>query len=164
VDPVGRRHIRDLMQELKRQGKTLFINSHLLGEVELVCDRVVILSRGEVVRMGDVATLTRMKGLFAVGLAPGQAFPEQEAAGLGYHVARAGPLWEVSLTDGQSIDPVVALLHARGLNLRHLVEKRQSLEDLFIATVEGADAAPLPGRGPAPAEGQFHVRGPGVRP
>src|SRR5262249_30495350 len=49
VDPVGRREIRDLMQRLKGRGKTLFLNSHLLGEVELVCDRVAILQRGELV-------------------------------------------------------------------------------------------------------------------
>src|SRR5262249_750199 len=51
VDPVGRREIRDLMQDLKRNGMTIFINSHLLGEVELVCDRVAILQRGNVVQI-----------------------------------------------------------------------------------------------------------------
>jgi ABC-type multidrug transport system ATPase subunit len=59
VDPVGRRHIRDLMQSLKGEGKTIFFNSHLLGEVELVCDRVAILQRGSLIREGDIATLTR---------------------------------------------------------------------------------------------------------
>src|SRR5947207_8831457 len=46
VDPVGRREIRAIMQQLKQQGKTIFLNSHLLGEVELICDRVSILQRG----------------------------------------------------------------------------------------------------------------------
>ena len=46
VDPVGRREIRDLMQTLKAEGKTIFLNSHLLGEVELICDRVAILQQG----------------------------------------------------------------------------------------------------------------------
>src|SRR5438045_976624 len=52
VDPLGRREIRALMQRLKGEGKTIFLNSHLLGEVELICDRVGILQKGEVVREG----------------------------------------------------------------------------------------------------------------
>jgi ABC-2 type transport system ATP-binding protein len=139
VDPVGRKHIRDLMQSLKKEGKTLFINSHLLGEVELVCDRVAILQRGLMIRQGDISTLTERKGLFVVGLAPGQAFPREELKNRGYDVAAAGEYWEVALRDGQSIDAVVDLLYSQGLKLRHLVEKRQTLEDLFVATVEGAE-------------------------
>jgi ABC-2 type transport system ATP-binding protein len=140
VDPVGRKHIRDLMQALKREGKTLFLNSHLLGEVELVCDRVAILANGLVVRQGDIATLTRQKGLFVVGLADAEALPCEELAKMGYDVTTAeGGRWEVGLRDGQSIDAVVGLLQVRGLRLRHLVEKRQTLEDLFVATVEAGE-------------------------
>jgi ABC-2 type transport system ATP-binding protein len=139
VDPLGRREIRSILQTLKGRGKTIFVNSHLLGEVELVCDRVAILQRGELVRQGDIATLTRQRGLFLLGLAPGQKFPAEEVAAKGYQVRSEGDRWEVVLIDGQSIDPVVELLHSRGLNLRHLVEKRQTLEDLFLATVSNAE-------------------------
>jgi ABC-2 type transport system ATP-binding protein len=139
VDPVGRREIRAIMQQLKEQGKTIFLNSHLLGEVELICDRVGILRRGEMIREGDIATLTRQKGLFTVGLAPGQTLPREELENRGYLVSRSGDLWEVGLMDGQCIDPVVDLLRERGLGVRHLVEKRQTLEDLFMKTVETAE-------------------------
>jgi ABC-2 type transport system ATP-binding protein len=146
VDPIGRKAIRGLLERLRDQGKTMFINSHLLGEVELLCDRVGILQRGEMIREGSVDELTRQRGLFVVGLAPGQILPESELAEKGYRVRRADEFWEVELSDGQSIDPVVDLVRARGLNLRHLVEKRQTLEDLFLKTVEaaepGVDAGP----------------------
>jgi ABC-2 type transport system ATP-binding protein len=139
IDPIGRREIRDLMVDLKNQGKTLFINSHLLGELELVCDHVAILHKGELMREGDVKALTRQKGLFVVGLAPDQQFPREEVERLGYDVARVGTFYEVGLQEGKTIDPVVALLSQRGLSLRHLVEKRQTLEDLFIQTVDDAE-------------------------
>jgi ABC-2 type transport system ATP-binding protein len=139
VDPVGRREIRSIMQRLKGEGKTIFLNSHLLSEVELICDRVAILQKGDLIREGDIATLTQQRGFFVVGLAPGQEFPREEVENHGYHVTPAGTLWEVALTDGQTIDPVVDLLRARGLNLRHLVEKRQTLEDLFLETVVEAE-------------------------
>src|SRR5262245_62342243 len=54
VDPVGRRQIREIMQQLKDEGTTIFLNSHLLGEVELICDRVGILQKGEMIREGDI--------------------------------------------------------------------------------------------------------------
>jgi ABC-2 type transport system ATP-binding protein len=139
VDPVGRREIRDMMQQLKRQGRTIFLNSHLLGEVEQICDRVVILQTGTVVRQGDLATLTQRRGLFAIGLADGQEFPQKEVASQGYEVVPNGTLVEVWLADGQTIDPVVDLLRSRGLGIRHLVEKRQSLEDIFMETVVAAE-------------------------
>jgi ABC-2 type transport system ATP-binding protein len=139
VDPLGRKAIRGLLERLRDQGKTMFINSHLLSEVELLCDRVGILQRGEMIREGGVDELTRQRGLFVIGLGPGQALPEEELTQKGYRVKPDAPFWEVELRDGQSIDPVVDLLRARGLSLRHLVEKRQTLEDLFLKTVEAAE-------------------------
>lgn len=139
VDPVGRREIRDLLHQLKEEGKTIFLNSHLLGEVELVCDRVAIIQQGEKIREGSIADLTQQRGLFLLGLAPGQDLPREELLQHGYQPARRGDLWEIGLTDGQSIDPVVDLLRSRGLSIRHLVEKRQTLEDLFVETVVAAE-------------------------
>jgi ABC-2 type transport system ATP-binding protein len=88
-----------------------------------------------------MAALAQQRGLFLVGLASGQAFPQEEVAKRGFQVKHQGELWELGLADGQSIDAVVDLLRARGLSIRHLVEKRQSLEEVFLATVE----APEPG-------------------
>lgn len=143
VDPIGRREIRDLLQKLKAQGKTIFINSHLLGEVELICDRVAILQRGDLIRIGDIASLTRQKGKYTLALADGEAFPLDDVKRLGYQAyelnVTRGNQFEVTLEADQTIDPVVALLAQQGLHLRHLVEKRQSLEDLFIATVDAAE-------------------------
>jgi ABC-2 type transport system ATP-binding protein len=136
VDPVGRRDIRELLLELKKRGVTIFLNSHLLGEVELICDRVAILRKGKMIREGDVATLTRTKGQFLIGLAPGQVLPITEVRNMGYTVEPLGERWEVLLLEGQSIDPVIDLLRGKALNLRHLVEKRQTLEDLFLQTHE----------------------------
>jgi ABC-2 type transport system ATP-binding protein len=137
VDPVGRREIRAILQRLKNEGKTIFLNSHLLGEVEMICDRVGILELGQLVREGDVETLTRQRGRFLIGLAAGQEFPEPDVKAHGFDVRRGHDgLWEVLLNDSQSIDPVVDLLRARGLSLRYLVEKRQTLEDIFMAAVD----------------------------
>jgi ABC-2 type transport system ATP-binding protein len=140
VDPVGRKHIREILLRLKQSGKTIFLNSHLLGEVELICDRVVILNDGEILRQGSIEELTQQHGFYLIGLGAGQSFPGDEAGKQGYSVQPKGDLWEVGVRDGQTIDPLVDLLRARGLSIRHLVEKRQTLEDLFVETVEAVEA------------------------
>lgn len=146
VDPLGRRHIRELLQHLKARGCTIFLNSHLLGEVELICDRVGILQRGRMVREGSIADLTQQQGFFVIRLAPGQEMPVAELGALGFQVAALGNRWDVYVPDGQSIDPVVDLLRSRGLSLRHLVEKRQTLEELFLETVGEDEPLRVPAR------------------
>lgn len=141
VDPVGRRHIREIMTRLKEKGHTVFLNSHLLSEVEQVCDRVAILRKGDLVREGTVADLTEQKGLFEIRLAAGQQFPADRVRGLGYAATAAGDVWQVALKDGQTIDPVVRLLAEGGLSLRHLLEKKVSLEDVFMAVAAGPEGA-----------------------
>jgi ABC-2 type transport system ATP-binding protein len=63
LDPSGRRVVRELLGELKRRGVSVLLSSHLLGEVELICDRVAILVGGEVVERGTPAELTRPRGI-----------------------------------------------------------------------------------------------------
>jgi ABC-2 type transport system ATP-binding protein len=156
VDPVGRRDIREMLLRLKSQGVTIFINSHLLGEVEQVCDRVSILHQGELIREGTIADLTQQRGLFLVGLAPGQAFPREALASRGYSATQRGDLWEMELDSGQDIDEVVDFLRSSKLSLRHLSEKRVTLEDIFLKTVtaegrshDGVGAAAIPSVLPA---------------
>ncbi|MBK8550737.1 MAG: ABC transporter ATP-binding protein [Ignavibacteria bacterium] len=58
VDPIGRKEIRDILNNLKQQGTTIFLNSHLLSEVELICDRVAILNKGVLIKSGRVDDIT----------------------------------------------------------------------------------------------------------
>jgi len=136
VDPVGRKEIRNFLQELKREGRTIFVNSHLLGEVEMISDRVAIMHKGELVRQGTVAELTRQQNRFAIRLADDAQFPLQEVTALGYKVEAVEGLFEVELTEGQSIDPILEMLWVKQLKLRHLVERKLTLEDVFIKLVE----------------------------
>jgi ABC-2 type transport system ATP-binding protein len=78
VDPVGRRDIRLILQQLKAEGKTVFLNSHLLSELEMVCDRVSILVKGEVAKQGTIDELIVGKRRYEIELA---AEPEQAREG-----------------------------------------------------------------------------------
>src|SRR5262249_38414484 len=139
VDPVGRREIREMIEERKRKGATVFVNSHLLGEIELMCDRVAIMQKGQLIREGTVQELTAQRGVFIVAVEERDAFPEAELRQKGYNLRAVGSRWEITLADGQSIDPVLQLVREKGLRLTHMVEKRQTLEDIFVSMVEAEE-------------------------
>jgi ABC-2 type transport system ATP-binding protein len=139
VDPVGRREIREMIEERKRKGATVFVNSHLLGEIELMCDRVAIMQKGQLIREGTVQELTAQRGVFILAVEERDAFPEAELRQKGYNVRAVGSRWEITLADGQSIDPVLQLVREKGLRLTHMVEKRQTLEDIFVSMVEAEE-------------------------
>lgn len=141
VDPVGRKEIRELLMQLKREGRTIFVNSHLLGEVEMVSDRVAIMHQGELVRQGTVADLTRQEGRYLIGIAPGQTFPTEEIAKIGFQVAPHGDQWEVIAGMDDGIDRILTVLAEKGIRLRHLVEQKQTLEDVFVKMVESSEPA-----------------------
>ena len=137
LDPVGRREVRDLIRELRSAGMTVFLNSHLLSEVELVCDRVAIVDRGRVVHSGrlvDVVhggqpelrlTVDRVdEALLALLTKHGQVIEVREAT--------------VRLSACQADEVAEAVVRA-GYRLHALVPSRQSLEDMFLSLVERTD-------------------------
>ncbi len=136
LDPIGRRLVRDIIRQLKAEKKTVFLNSHLLSEVEAVCDRVAIIQRGEVVRDGTLDDL----------LAPHRLLDVQ-AQGIGDDVlARVKEQWSImahegdrltlALTEPNEVPRVVDLLVTAGVSVHHVALRHESLEDLFVRTVE----------------------------
>ena len=167
VDPVGRREIRDLLLEQKARGATIFLNSHLLSEVERVCDRVAILKEGRLVREGSVADLTRVSASWEVEVrgadaraiadaaarASGEmavAAPPASAPAAGPVPPPAGPppaspppgaaLLEVR-GDVAALNRCLDLLRSRGLLIAGVKERRESLEDVFVRVVRDGEAA-----------------------
>lgn len=138
VDPVGRREIREMLENLKKQGTTIFVNSHLLGEIELMCDRVAVMQKGELIREGRVQDLTVQRGVFVVSIAEPN-FPADELAAKGIKAKRSGDRWELTLEEQHNIDMVLDFLRDKGLRLRHLVEKRQTLEEAFVSMVDDSE-------------------------
>ncbi len=136
VDPLGRAAIRNIVAELKARGVTVFINSHLLAEVEQVCDRVVILNRGRVVREGTVADLTPRTGRIAFEVDPLPADLERLLAGIGSNLARTNAGFELDLTREEQ-DAALDRLRAAQLHVASVTPQKLSLEETFIDLVQG---------------------------
>ncbi len=138
VDPVGRREIRDIVLQLKSQGKTVFLNSHLLSELELVCDRVAIMVNGTVARQGTLDELALGRGHYEIVTDPSsQQFdmPASLAAMVSRTNSAAGDLIKVATLDVNEVQPVIDLLRKNGMTIRKLNLIRPTLEDMFIEAV-----------------------------
>jgi ABC-2 type transport system ATP-binding protein len=144
VDPVGRSEMRLILQRLKAEGKTVFINSHLLQEVELVCDRVAILDRGQVLRHGTMAEVTAHRADADVRLVVAGAEAAVRAALTDLPNAGLLPLeaHEFAIVlhgaDQVAIDRLVDRLRSGGVSLVSMVRTRQTLEQAFLQILEEA--------------------------
>jgi ABC-2 type transport system ATP-binding protein len=137
LDPVGRRDVRALIQQLRAEGVTVFLNSHLLSEVELVCDRVAIIDRGRVVRTGRLAEL--MGPIVHLRLDLDRVDEPLLTA-----LEKYGDLTDVATTsvtitvdDAGIAADVGELVVRNGYRLYALVPVQQSLEDIFVELVHG---------------------------
>jgi len=155
LDPVGRQDVRRIIGSLRDRGTTVFLNSHLLTEVERVCDRVAIVDRGRVVAELAMSELTRGHGVSI--RVTGLTGAERDLAGR-YGPARLDGEWLIvdGITDA-AVPDLVAALVAKGVAIHAVVPTRQTLEDRFLALL-GAD--PAEGRGAIDTEGAADSGGP----
>jgi ABC-2 type transport system ATP-binding protein len=126
LDPAGRRIVRTLLEELRRRGVSVLLNTHLLSEVERVCDRVAIIDRGELLAEGRPDDLARSRGL------------EVETANGTRHFRDAGR---------DDVPAIVERLVAEGERIYEVRLVRSSLEDAYLAVIEKAASPP---RAPVP--------------
>ncbi len=150
LDPLGRRDVRDLIRTLRARGVAVFLNSHLLSEVEMICDRVAIIDRGRVVRQGPMAEL--VAGAMEVEVRVGGASPgvlaalEREwprvtrpepAHGGSNGAATNGVLTlRFAVEDEAEGARIADVLVKDGARLHALVPRHTTLEDLFVDVVE----------------------------
>jgi ABC-2 type transport system ATP-binding protein len=135
LDPVGRRLVRDIIRDLKSQGATVFLNSHLLSEVEITCDRVAFIKHGQVIRQAALQTL--VDGQTTVELRVGNLTP-QIVAGLaqwGQDVRADGDHVHLTVSDEEVLPQVARWVVEQGGALYSLTPQKLSLEDLFLQVV-----------------------------
>jgi len=135
LDPVGRRLVRDIIHELKGQGTCVFLNSHLLSEIEVTCDRVAFIRHGEVVRVIEIAALDKNMSLVTVraaGLTP------ETLAGLakwGKDIQANNGQLTMTIHSESDLPEITRYLVAQNAEVYAITPNRISLEEIFIQTV-----------------------------
>lgn len=135
LDPVGRRLVRDIIGELRQRGTTVFLNSHLLSEVEITCDRVAFIKHGQVMQVSPLKTLVE-----------GELTVEIRARNLDENVIRGLSRWSqnvradgehlsLTLKDEAEFPAINRYLVECGVEVYALLPQQVSLEDLFIQIV-----------------------------
>ena len=139
LDPIGRKEVRDLILELRDQGKTVLFSSHILTDIEAIADQVAIVARGALQSLGTPAELVRRTVLgidIKVRLAA-----EVDAAALtgdASHVRRTADELALTLAADADVDAWLARAHAAGAKVLAIEPRHETLEDLFLRRVGSA--------------------------
>ena len=133
LDPVGRKEVRDLILSEKRAGRTVFFSSHILSDVELLCDRVCILRQGEVVVQGALRDLlAEGKRHAEVTLTGASEALRSDLAAIVRQMHQVGDSLVMEVEGDGPVRDVVQRALAAGARLERVTAKRETLEDLFV--------------------------------
>ncbi|MCL6472322.1 MAG: ABC transporter ATP-binding protein [Firmicutes bacterium] len=137
LDPIGRMEVREIITELRGRGKTVFLNSHLLSELEMICDEVAIIKSGRVVESGTLSEL--LKGRVEVEVTAGNLNGSliNKIASLGTVLRTDKSSFLIELDDEEKIPALASLIVQNGGNLYNLSRKKRTLEELFVDVVKG---------------------------
>ncbi|MBL9110660.1 MAG: ABC transporter ATP-binding protein [Myxococcales bacterium] len=133
LDPVGRKEVRDLIVDEQRNGRTVIFSSHILSDVEMLCDRVTILKKGEVIVSGTMSELVGQGGhvsevtLGDVSDALLDALKEQ-----GFSPRSLGKSWALEADGDEKVRGVLRAALDAGARVESVVPKRETLEDIFV--------------------------------
>jgi len=137
VDPVGRRDIRDRLRSLKRAGTTVVINSHLLSEIELVCDRVLIMNKGRIIRSGTVDEVARQGTGWRVEV---DQLPEAfDPTALQARLEESGRTLVVDSGQPATLNALIDALRTSGVQILGVERHRASLEAGFIDLITSGE-------------------------
>ena len=133
LDPVGRREVRDLIASLRTEGKTVFMCSHILSDIEVLCDNIAILKKGELAHAGSLDELRAREGNLIEVVAAGADEPTLKrhlTDGATVIVDSSG--LRIHIQDEKELDRVIAALRKANGKVVSVQPVRQSLEDLFL--------------------------------
>lgn len=140
LDPIAHIDIRDMILDLRDKGKTLFVCSHQLSDVEAVCDRVAILKNGEMARLGKLDELLAGGTVEMIAERVENGILDQLKSLGGQAHLHEGKLF-VQQPDDDSIGAVIDLVRKNGGRIISVLPQRRTLEDLFVETIQGGKSA-----------------------
>jgi ABC-2 type transport system ATP-binding protein len=133
LDPLGRRDIRELLLDQKKQGKTLVFTSHVLSDVEALCDRVAIVQRGSLVACGTIHQLLKPEvQTVEVELTGVNAELRAALVALAKSVREVAPQVLVTLEGDGKVPELLALVARHGAQVHSVIPHRETLEDVFV--------------------------------
>ncbi|MCL4473447.1 MAG: ABC transporter ATP-binding protein [Actinobacteria bacterium] len=140
LDPLGRRDVRDLILSLRDGGTTVFLNSHLLSEVEMTCSQIGILNKGKLIRVGDIQSLIQTTHCVDIRV---EGLPEEtleKIRRMATNIETNNGDMTVTLEDEEQVPLLARMIMDSGAVLREFTPRSQQLEEVFVQSIEESGA------------------------
>ena len=139
IDPMGRIEIREILMNLKNQGKTIFLNSHILSEVEQITDKIAILDKGHLVKAGGLNEMSKLNASYIITV-------EGDISNLNPDFYKKftplnGDSYSLDISSDLELNLVIDNLRKNNILIKEIVYKKASLESLFISSLKNEGAA-----------------------
>jgi ABC-2 type transport system ATP-binding protein len=142
IDPVGRKEIRDILKSLRDTGKTIFLNSHLLSEVERISDEIAILKNGQVIRQGQLNDFISIKEQYQLRLKNGKSTINEICNALQIPLSQGAADYTVSVKDEAQLNYLIDRLRQADTVIQAIVPRKISLEDYYIEVLDDNGTVP----------------------
>lgn len=139
LDPLGRREVKQILIDLREEGKTVFFSSHILADVQEMCDEVCIMNHGKLLVKGGMDAILEAKGLrvFGADLSPDVL---EKAESITTNIIKEGNQWGFDLEDMDKKDTIAKFITDNGGTVKDVITKRESLEESFLRRIEEDEA------------------------
>jgi ABC-2 type transport system ATP-binding protein len=138
LDPLGRKEVRGICRELAGAGKTIFINSHILAEIELICDRIALMKSGRIIERGTIAELTATRGEYELVVVAADGVSvwlrEQSIA-----FTAVDGHFHVHVADRPSANLLIDALRQRSIEIESVTSGKRTLESVFMEKVADSE-------------------------
>lgn len=134
LDPIGRKEIRDIIVRLREEGKTVFLSSHILQDIEMICDRVAIIVSGEIVNAGRISDLISEKVFFTEVIVSGIDAKQLEK--FGDSLDSHGERIFIKVYDEAKLGDILQLVQSQKGQIHSLIPRAETLEDIFVGVVK----------------------------
>ncbi len=140
LDPISNKEMRDILLQMKEEGVTIFINSHLLSEIEMVCDRVAILHKGRMIKSGSKKELTSKSAVIEVILEKVTDLILDRIREVSTRVNTEGNRITLNIKDSSAISTIPEIIINNGGKLLSFNSRVESLEDIFYRLIKGEES------------------------
>lgn len=130
LDPMGRKVVRELLIKLRNEGKTIFLNSHLLSEVELIADSIAILKKGRLIVQGQLIDMLPANQQFEVYLL---SKPDIEGD---WNIAQSGDKWVITVQGSKQLQKILTILESKNIQVYNVKPIQTTLEEVFFSYIK----------------------------
>jgi ABC-2 type transport system ATP-binding protein len=136
IDPVGRKEIRDILKSLRDRGKTIFLNSHLLSEVERISDEIAIVKNGQLIRQGRLDDFISIKEQYLLRLKNGRSTINEICHSMQIPITQSTADYTVSVKDEAQLNYLIDRLRQAETIIQSIIPRKISLEDYYIEVLD----------------------------